>query len=91
MNARAHVTFSGRVQGVFFRANAAEKARAQGVCGWVCNRKDGTVEAVFEGEEEAVRSTIEWCRESQPHARVDDVNIMWEEFTGEFQGFEIRF
>lgn len=87
---RKHCFFSGKVQGVFFRANTKDKAREEGVKGWVKNLPDGRVEAVFEGEEEKVEDVIEFCRNNQPHARVGDVKIEEQEPTGEFQSFQIR-
>ncbi len=86
---RAHVWFKGRVQGVFFRANAQRKAIELGVNGWVRNLPDGRVEAVFEGDEERVQDLIMWCSTSQPYAVVDDVKIEWEGPEG-LRGFEIR-
>ncbi len=90
MIARATVNFIGRVQGVFFRANTLEKARECGVYGWVRNLPDGSVEAVFEGDEKGVKEVIEWCRTSQPFGSVDEVKICWEESVGEFTDFRIR-
>ncbi len=87
---RKHVYFKGRVQGVFFRKNTKEKARKEGVRGWVRNLRDGRVEAVFEGAEDRVKEVIRWCRNEQPHAKVTDVEIIDEEFTNEFKGFDIR-
>ncbi len=87
---RAHVYFSGKVQGVFFRANTEKKARELGVNGWVRNLPDGRVEAVFEAEEPIVKELIEWCRTSQPYAKVSGVEIKWEEPEGE-KGFRIRY
>ena len=72
---RRHVFFTGRVQGVFFRANTRRKAQESGISGWVRNLSDGRVEAVFEGPEERVREIIEWCSNSIPHARVDKVEV----------------
>ena len=89
MNIRAHVIFSGRVQGVWFRANTHGKASELGLSGWVRNLRDGTVEAVFEGPEKLVKEAIQWCKTSQPHARVDSAEITWENYTGEFHGFDI--
>jgi acylphosphatase len=57
---RAHVHVSGRVQGVYYRANTRDTARALGVDGWVRNLPDGRVEAVFEGPSDAVVEMIEW-------------------------------
>lgn len=90
MNIRAYVIFSGRVQGVWFRANTQGKANELGLSGWVKNLADGTVEAIFEGKEELVEETIQWCKTSQPYASVDSVQVEYLEFTGEFHGFDIR-
>ena len=89
MVSRTHVWFSGRVQGVFFRANTRKKALELGVDGWVRNLPDGRVEAVFEGDEPLVMELIDWCSKHQPYAHVDDVKIEWEEPEG-LRGFEIR-
>jgi acylphosphatase len=86
---RAHVVFEGLVQGVFFRANAQRCARSLGLTGWVRNRADGTVEAVFEGEEEAVREAVEWCATGQPHAEVKSKRVDMSAPTGEFDEFRI--
>lgn len=90
MNVRTHVIFKGKVQGVFFRANTRDAAVREGVFGWVRNLPDGTVEAVFEGDEEKVSSVIKWCKESQPYARVDGAVVTEEKYTGEFRRFEVR-
>jgi acylphosphatase len=87
---RAHVFFEGRVQGVFFRANTLGFAQELGVSGWVRNTHDGRVEAVFEGDEDIVRRTIEWCETRQPFARVSSKKVEFSEPTGEFDGFSIR-
>lgn len=87
---RKHCFFSGKVQGVFFRANTRDKAQEKGVKGWVKNLRDGRVEAVFEGPEKKVDEVIEFCKENQPHARVDDVDIEEEEPTGQFDSFRIK-
>lgn len=86
---RTRVVVAGRVQGVFFRASCAERARALGLAGWVRNDPDGRVEAVFEGPEEAVETMIRWCHEGPPHARVDAVEIVEETPEGE-AGFRVR-
>ncbi len=70
---RAHLYISGRVQGVFFRAWAAESAQRLGLGGWVRNLVDGRVEAVYEGDPAKVERMIELSREGPPHARVDTV------------------
>ena len=89
--ARAHAIISGRVQGVFFRMETKRAAGGIGVFGWVKNRRDGTVEAVFEGDRDQVDAILEWCREGPPAAKVTDVNVSWEDYTGEFTGFDIDF
>jgi acylphosphatase len=87
--ARAHTVISGRVQGVFFRAEAKARARSLGVAGWVRNRPDGAVEAVFEGSREAVESMLRWCEQGPAGARVDAADVTWDEPVGD-EGFEVR-
>ena len=89
MNVRAHVIISGHVQGVFFRAHTRDFARKFGLNGWVKNRPDGKVEAVFEGDEEEVNSIVDWCNDGPPEASVSNVDVKWEDFRGEFKGFEV--
>jgi acylphosphatase len=86
---RARVIVRGRVQGVSFRMLTSDRARSRGVAGWVRNRPDGAVEAVFEGQEEAVGSLVDWCRRGPAGAIVDSVDVAWETPRGE-QGFVIR-
>ena len=69
------VRISGRVQGVFFRASCADLARGLGLEGWVRNRPDGDLEAVFQGADEAVERIVAWCRTGPPSARVDTVEV----------------
>jgi acylphosphatase len=90
-NARAHVYISGRVQGVFFRAHTQEKASSLGLKGWVRNLRDGRVEAVFEGEKERIDEMIEWCHEGSPYSKVDNVEVIWEDYKGEFASFGVRY
>lgn len=89
MKARAHVFVSGRVQGVFFRGETAAMARRLGVDGWVRNLPDGRVEALFEGEKESVEKAVEFCRRGPPGAYVQDLDVTWEDWKGEFRGFGI--
>jgi acylphosphatase len=89
--ARAHVIISGRVQGVFFRMETKRAADGFGVFGWVKNLLDGNVAAVFEGDRERVDAVLEWCREGPPNADVSEVKVDWEDYTGEFSGFNIDF
>ena len=91
MKVRLRVIFSGRVQGVFFRANTQRFASSYGVSGWVRNTNEGDVEALFEGEEEAVNAVIKKCQYDQPYARVDKVQVFEEEPRGDLRGFNIRY
>ncbi len=78
-----HVTVSGRVQGVGFRWATLERARQRGIAGWVRNRPDGAVEAVFEGPPDAVDALVAWVRRGPSGARVDDVTVELEAPVGE--------
>jgi len=88
-NVRAHVIITGRVQGVGFRYDTQGAAQRIGVYGWVRNRRDGSVEGVFEGEKERVNRMLDWCRQGSALARVDQVGIEWEPFNGEYTAFNI--
>jgi acylphosphatase len=89
VDVRAHVTVAGMVQGVSFRVATRDRARSRGVSGWVRNRPDGGVEAVFEGSQEAVDLLVEWCRRGPPGASVTSIRVEWEPVEG-LQGFPIR-
>ena len=80
---RTRVVVHGQVQGVFFRDSTRQEAERRGVAGSVANRDDGTVEAVFEGEPEAVAALVEFCRSGPPQARVERVEESREEPRGE--------
>jgi acylphosphatase len=86
---RAQVRVRGRVQGVFFRAETRERARSLGLAGWVRNCEDGTVEAVFEGDDERVRSMVDWCSRGPAGAQVEDVAVKWEAEPRGEQGFRV--
>ncbi len=86
---RKRVVVSGLVQGVFFRASCRDAAHSLGVSGWVSNEPDGTVQAVFEGDEGAVEGMVAWCHRGPPRAHVESVEVTDEEPTGE-QGFSTR-
>ncbi len=88
---RRHLIIEGRVQGVFFRDSARGQARSMGVTGWVRNRPDGTVEAVVEGPEDRVGQFTSWCRRGPSSARVDRVQEIEENWTGEFESFDVTF
>lgn len=90
MGVRAHVIFRGRVQGVFFRASTKEVADREGVCGWVRNLPDGSVEAVFEGPRAKVERVIELAQSSLPNAHVDSAEVKMTEAQGMFKNFEVR-
>jgi acylphosphatase len=77
------------VQGVFFRDSTLRLAQQYGVAGWVANRRDGAVEAVFEGEEEAVERLVAFSRTGPRGAEVRSVEVEEEEFE-ELQGFSVR-
>ncbi|MDQ4108025.1 MAG: acylphosphatase [Actinomycetota bacterium] len=85
---RVRARISGRVQGVFFRASCADRAKALGLSGWVRNASDGGVEAVFEGEDAGVESMLAWCRKGPPYAEVDRVEVLEEDPTGA-EGFRV--
>ncbi len=86
---RAEVRVTGRVQGVWFRQSTKDTAERYGVKGWVRNNPDRSVEAVFEGEENAVRAVVAWCRNGPELALVADVQLEWKTTTGEFTDFRI--
>ncbi len=88
---RAHAIISGRVQGVFFRAETQRAAEGFGVFGWVRNKRDGTVEAVFEGRQSDVDAMLSWCRQGPRMARVDKVDVNWQDYAGEFDRFDITY
>jgi acylphosphatase len=79
----------GRVQGVFFRDTVRNAAEREGVSGWVRNNRDGTVEAVFEGDARAVGQLVALAREGPPGARVEDVEVIDEPEEG-VEGFRVR-
>ena len=87
---RVHLRIKGRVQGVFFRYETQSVAQRLGLVGWVRNRLDGSVEVVAEGEKEKLDELIKWCHQGPPLARVDSVEVQWEEPTGEFKNFSIE-
>jgi len=91
LKVRAHVIITGRVQGVFFRTETQDEAIRKGVTGWVRNMPDGRVEAVFEGEKDNVEKLIEFCRRGPSGARVTKVEVVWENYMGEFRDFRIRY
>jgi acylphosphatase len=75
---------------VFFRTTTLRQAEKCGLLGWVRNRRDGSVEAVAEGEEASLQAFVQWCHSGPPMARVDLVEQTWEDAVGRFSGFEAR-
>jgi acylphosphatase len=88
---RVRVVVEGRVQGVYFRAHTQDMASLLDLKGWVRNRPDGSVEAVFEGDKDKVELVIEWCRRGPAHAKVTKVYSTWEGYSGEFSDFSIDY
>jgi acylphosphatase len=86
---RRRVLVGGRVQGVFFRDTVRNAAEREGVGGWVRNNRDGTLEAVFEGDPEAVERLVALCREGPPGADVRDLTATDEPDEG-IEGFRVR-
>ena len=87
---RVRVVVNGIVQGVWFRESTRQAAVERGVTGWVRNRSDGSVEAVFEGEPDAVESMVAWARLGPPRASVESIDEFAEEPEGLY-GFDVRF
>ncbi len=87
---RLNLSIQGRVQGVFYRASTAEKARSLGLQGWVRNVSDGSVELLAEGQKGALQELLDWCHEGPPAARVTHIQEAWSEAKGMAAGFEVR-
>lgn len=88
--ARAQIIAMGRVQGVFYRASARDRATELGLTGWVRNKEDGTVEIVAEGDSAKLKELVGWCGRGPKDAMVEDVSVSWSEHLSEFKGFEVR-
>ena len=88
---RAHIFILGKVQGVYFRQNTRIVATRHGVTGWVRNLRDGRVEVLLEGYAADAGQVIEWCHVGPPKATVNDVDIKYERYTGEFEGFRVNY
>ena len=86
----AHVYIEGHVQGVFFRDTTRRRALSLGVTGWVRNLIDGRVEAVFAGEEDAVRQMVQFVRRGPPRAMITHVDVEYGDYIGEFDTFAVR-
>ncbi|MBN1309901.1 MAG: acylphosphatase [Anaerolineae bacterium] len=88
---RLHTVVHGRVQGVNFRAYTLEKAFSLSLKGWVRNTFSGTVEAVAEGDENALKEFLDFLHIGSPSASVTHVDVTWEEATGKFEDFQVRY
>ncbi len=89
MKGRAHVFVSGWVQGVFFRDQTQKWATSLQITGWVRNLKDGRVEVLAEGEKESIEDLIGQLKQGPSLARVENVEVSWEDYKGEFRDFNI--
>lgn len=88
---RSHLIIEGRVQGVWFRDSTRREASRLNVTGWVKNRYDGNVELIAEGSHEDVKELTAWCHVGPPAAQVTNVKEIIEDYTGEFNFFEILY
>ncbi|HOJ71062.1 MAG TPA: acylphosphatase [Syntrophorhabdaceae bacterium] len=86
---RVHIFVSGIVQGVFFRHFTSMKAKQLGLTGWVRNLRDGRVEMVCEGNEDAIKEMIAWSKKGPQGAFVEKTDVRYEEYQGEFTDFQI--
>ncbi len=86
-----HLLITGRVQGVAFRYHTAEQAQALGLRGWVRNLPDGRVEARAQGDEHTLKHFIDICRQGPRLARVDDIDVNWNDEPSACDGFTIRY
>jgi acylphosphatase len=91
MKARARIFVSGRVQGVFFRDHTQKWASSLTLTGWVRNIRDGRVEALAEGDKEKIDELISKLNKGPPLSQVENVDVNWEEFKGEFKDFQVTF
>lgn len=87
---RVHLTASGSVQGVFFRASTRDEAGRLGLTGWVRNAADGTVECEAQGDPADVESLVDFCRRGPGHARVDHLEVEDRDPVGGEEGFSVR-
>jgi len=87
---QVHLIISGVVQGVLFRSSASNIACSLKLNGFVRNLSNGSVELVAVGEEEFLGRMIDWCRKGPPGARVEDIEIEWNQPIQEFNYFQIR-
>jgi acylphosphatase len=86
---RVHAIIRGRVQRVFFRAATEREARHLGLCGWVRNCPDGSVELLAEGTRPALEKLVAWCAHGPAHAVVENVESSWQEYRDQFNEFTV--
>ncbi len=79
----------GRVTGVFFRAATQREAKRLGVTGWVRNRNDASIEILAEGEEDSIKEIVSWAHHGPTAARVENVDVRYRSYTGEYSDFRI--
>ena len=88
---RIRIKVRGEVQGVLYRSGTVQVAQKLGLTGSVKNSLDGSVEIVAEGEKDTLEKLLKWCREGSSYAKVEDIEVSWEEPTGEFSTFEVLY
>lgn len=88
---RVKLIVKGRVQGVCYRYYSVDRAQALELKGYVKNRRNGSVEIVAEGDAVNLRKFIDWARMGSPASDVNDIEVTWEEYKGEFQKFSVKF
>ena len=88
---RAHIIVRGKVQGVYFRQNAQRICNEYGVTGWVLNLDDGSVEAILEGDKSSVEDAISWFKIGPPNAHVENIEVNYDRYSGEFKDFRISY
>ncbi len=87
---QVHLIISGKVQGVFYRVVCQEVAQELGLTGWVRNLPTGQVEVLAQGEKEKIEKLIEWCKKGPSGARVNDVDVIWENISEKVSDFSIK-
>ena len=86
---KIHLLISGKVQGVFYRMNAKNKAEEFSLTGWVKNTPDGKVEVLAEGKEKDLKEFIKWCYNGSKGAKIDEVKVEWKDYENKFDNFKI--
>lgn len=86
---RVHIFVSGKVQGVYYRQNTAQKAQELGIRGWIRNLSDGRVESVMEGDKVNIGKILDWCKQGPADANVSGIQVIDEEYKDEFTTFGI--